>query len=222
MQNSGDLVKSVQDIISERLPGSGYVSDYRHEEVEYWSAALPWIDRMPQGISVLDVGCAYGTLALYARKRLNAKVLALDVLHQEAIARLLAEHGVEYGKCFPENEPLPDGRFDLIIFTEVIEHLDFHPVPTLKKFHAALNPGGHLILSTPDADSAWGRVYSFYPSLDQFPQPERGEKKFVGHTWQYNRSELESVLADAGFVVEQLTHSHREPYRHFNCLARKP
>ena len=40
---------------------------------------------MPQQISVLDVGCAYGTLALYTRKRLDAKVLAIHAIEQKVI-----------------------------------------------------------------------------------------------------------------------------------------
>jgi predicted SAM-dependent methyltransferase len=45
--------------------------------------------------------------------------------------------------------------------TEVLEHLNFHPVPTLKKVYNLLSENGALYLSTPDAYE-WGKVNKYY------------------------------------------------------------
>jgi cyclopropane fatty-acyl-phospholipid synthase-like methyltransferase len=219
--SSTQLIANVQDAISACLPGSGYVKDYRAEEVGYWSSVPAWIDQMPQGISVLDIGCAYGTLALYARKRLNADVLAVDAIEQSVIRQLLAEHGIRYAKCNIELDSLPAGQFDLVIFTEAVEHLNFHPVPTLTKIRESLRPGGLMALSTPDASSAWGRALTHYKSLAEIPEPEAGKPWIDGHVWQYTFDELFDVLRRAGFRIQESRYSSRPIYRHFNVLARR-
>ena len=219
---SGHLIESVQDTIGACLPNSGYVERYQSEETGYWSCALDWIDQMPQQISVLDVGCAYGTLALYTRKRLDAKVLAIDAIEQKVIRDLLNSSGISYAGCNIELEAIPSTRrFDLVICTETIEHFNFAPVPTLAKLYAALKPGGALIISTPDANSAWGRMTKYYTSLDHIPQPTPGRQWIDAHIWHYTKTEMTYVLEQAGFCIEVSCHSSRQDFRHLNILARR-
>ncbi len=51
---------------------------------------------------------------------------------------------------FVEQFPELSGRYDLIIFTEVLEHLVINPVELLQRLLALLRPGGHLYLTTPN------------------------------------------------------------------------
>lgn len=46
---------------------------------------------------------------------------------------------------------MPDNSIDLILFCEVIEHLAFNPIPFWKQAYRVLRPGGHIIITTPNA-----------------------------------------------------------------------
>ncbi|HWX18421.1 MAG TPA: class I SAM-dependent methyltransferase [Candidatus Binatia bacterium] len=50
--------------------------------------------------------------------------------------------------CSALELPFPDGSFDTVVSTEVLEHLP-DPLRALREMQRTLRPGGHLILSTP-------------------------------------------------------------------------
>ena len=45
---------------------------------------------------------------------------------------------------------LQSNSFDLILFTEIIEHLTFNPVDMWKGIYRILKPGGKIIVTTPN------------------------------------------------------------------------
>jgi SAM-dependent methyltransferase len=58
---------------------------------------------------------------------------------------------VDLERMLPDTHPiLAQGGFDLIVFTEVLEHLDTHPVPLLLSLGRLLAPDGYLYLTTPN------------------------------------------------------------------------
>lgn len=216
----GLLDRVTADLVA-YYPDSGYAKVYQKEERTYWTHLPGWIDALPTGGRVLDIGAAYGTLAIYARRRLGGDVVCTDVLPGYAPHGLLKSEGMPLVICNAELDDLPAGPFDAVILSEVLEHFNFHPAPTLRKIHAALRPGGTFLLSTPDA-AEWGQVTSFYPSFDAIPQPTRGREWMQGHIWQYSRDELVAVLEGAGFRIEALEYSPGVLHRHFNVRCHRP
>ena len=110
----------------------------------------------------------------------------------------------------------------MAIFTEVIEHLNFHPLPTLQKIRNSLRPGGSLMVSTPDAESDWGQKLTYYSRLNDMPQPSRDVAWVDDHIWQFSMTELLAVLGEAGFDIRQAGHSKRKGFRHLNVWAINP
>jgi SAM-dependent methyltransferase len=55
-------------------------------------------------------------------------------------------------QCDIEIEPLPfaDDHFDLILLSEVLEHLRIDLISTIKEIHRVLKPGGYLLCSSPN------------------------------------------------------------------------
>ncbi|PYR83880.1 MAG: hypothetical protein DMG18_11315 [Acidobacteria bacterium] len=144
-----------------------------------------------------------------------------DRVHQ-AYGALQVQPGIFGGRRGAD--PIPGGPYDVMILTEVIEHFNFYPLPTVQKMHHALAPGGVLFLSTPDA-SRWGRLYDFHKWLKDFPLPPllgsgdpRPEIKDE-HMWMYNKGELTGALQDAGFRIVKLAYSPGVRGRHFNIWA---
>lgn len=208
-------------------PDSYYTIRYMKEELMYCGQCLYWlaarlktfkdaeVTSRPQ---VLDIGPGYGTLAALASVY-GAEVTTLDKCGFMS-AEVAAKFGVIQYVGDAERCPLPKATtgvgFDCIVLTEVLEHFNFHPLPTLKKLRYALKSGGILLLSTPDAAS-WGRV-TIYPSLDAIPIYNQQDPATWRdeHIWQYTQKELLDTLESAGFKLEQFAHSHSPGGNHFN------
>jgi SAM-dependent methyltransferase len=100
--------------------------------------------------------------------------------------------------------PYPDGAFDVVIFSEMIEHLAVNPVWTLAEIHRVLKPGGHVIVTTPNA-----------LSIERVSSVLTGRRPFVdhyspvfGYGARHNREfaafELYTVLDETGFDIETM------------------
>jgi SAM-dependent methyltransferase len=80
----------------------------------------------------------------------------------------------------------PDGRFDVAVALDVIEHIA-DDVAALQCMRAAVRPGGRIIVSVP----AISRLY--------------GPKDVaIGHYRRYDRKELVKVVEAAGLCVERI------------------
>ncbi|WP_162792688.1 class I SAM-dependent methyltransferase [Ochrobactrum sp. 3-3] len=215
-----DHIQHAQRLLSEALPNSGYANRYKQEEIDYWSEIANWLPLMRKGSSILDIGCAYGTLSIISKNACNADVYACDAIEQTTIRNILAPLGIKYGFCNIELDDIPwDMQFDVVLFTEVIEHLNFHPLETLRKIRSSLKRGGSLMISTPDAESDWGRKTTYYRSLNEMPMPNRNAGWIDDHIWQFSMNELTAVLREAGFTIKKATHSRRIGFKHLNVWA---
>lgn len=99
------------------------------------------------GARVLDVGCGAGHLMRLLRDRKRANVTGLD-FSSWACERLRAEGFDAVVGSLPRI-PFPDGSFDVVIATEVLEHLD-RPERTLEEMARVAKPGGLLMVSVPN------------------------------------------------------------------------
>ena len=54
--------------------------------------------------------------------------------------------------------PIADSSFDVVLLTEVFEHLREYPARTLAEGHRILRPGGLLVLSTPNSTYILNRL----------------------------------------------------------------
>ncbi|MGZ4861541.1 MAG: class I SAM-dependent methyltransferase, partial [Halobacteriota archaeon] len=129
---------------------------------------------------------------------------------------LIRQYSLHFVQNNIELDPLPwNEPFDVIVLSEVIEHFNFHPLPTLKKIRSLLVNRGRLYLSTPDA-TQWGRT-NYYKTLAEIPQPSSdGHELVEDHIYQFNRRELLAVLKEAGFTVERCAYAPGVFGRHFN------
>ena len=122
------------------------------------SLVLETIDRHAPAGRVLDVGCGTGFLLERLAER-GFSGVGVD-LSPESVAhanRRLAEVGAAdrlsavVGSAY---EP-PEGAFDLICLTDVLEHLE-DPRACLRALAARLAPGGLVVVSTPNRRSLPG------------------------------------------------------------------
>jgi SAM-dependent methyltransferase len=231
------LLRDVQDEIAAAAPVPWYASErsgtnddgtayhfpsYRSSEFRQWLHLARWIDEDVRKAPVrrcLDVGSGYGTLSLFMQRLSGCESYLLDFIDVYMSPELVARHGFTFRVCNVEQEPLPfPGPFDAILFSEVLEHFNFHPVPTLRKIAAVLAPAGRLYLSTPDA-LFQGRITRYYASLDKMPPPGRNNP-IDAHIYLYDEGELRGVLDAAGLAVERFDHAPGwGGYRHLNAVC---
>ncbi len=54
---------------------------------------------------------------------------------------------------------LPDDSADVVLFTEILEHITFNPIAFWKQIYRILAPGGRIIVTTPNYYSWRGRAW---------------------------------------------------------------
>jgi 2-polyprenyl-6-hydroxyphenyl methylase/3-demethylubiquinone-9 3-methyltransferase len=151
---------------------------------------------------ILDVGCAQGTFALQMAER-GHRVVLLDARpgHIE-YARSRHEAGqVEFRSGYLEDQGDLSGRFDLIVFSEVIEHIR-SPGVVLARLREALKPGGHLLITTPNSEYLASRLPSYGRARQEvIDQAEDNSADGESHRFLYSLEELVTVVRSAGFRV---------------------
>ncbi len=123
--------------------------------------------------------------------------------------------GVEVRQANLEREPVPfaDQSFDWVVFSEVIEHLVYSPLPVLREFHRVLAPGGRLLITTPNELYAKSRLRALLRILlwqslatrAEFRQQMllEGEARYTTHSRTYTMGELCWLIEQAGFRIVQ-------------------
>lgn len=149
----------------------------------------PYVFKAIHG-KVLDVGCGVGTLILYLSNWAKMAV-GIDVSDRAIKIANEAKNGIGIKNTKFVHGLLkgPIGQFDLIMCTEVIEHVEDD-----QKFasilYSNLAQGGILVLTTP-SNQSWLYKKGFYKEFDEE----------VGHIRRYNQESLEKVLESAGFKI---------------------
>lgn len=216
---------TISDIQKARVAMDGprgyYTTNYSKVEADYWEKIPSWMkeDRSKRTVRrALDIGCGYGTLLAYAAALYDAAGYCMDITEYFP-AQFRKPSRLLFGKGNVELDPIPwKTRFDVIIMTEVLEHFNFQPVPTLKKIRDALAPDGVFFLSTPNQEK-WGKTTKYYKRLQDLPAADRSKAVVDDHIWQYDEQELRDVLSEAGFEILKFDFSTTDNRRHFNVMA---
>ncbi len=106
---------------------------------------------LPEG-RVLEVGCGSGGLVAAAKKR-GVAIEAVDLASRwlAVASRRLRDHGLEARLAAADAAKLPfaDASFKAVVADSLLEHLD-QPLWALREWHRVLEPGGELILWSPN------------------------------------------------------------------------
>jgi SAM-dependent methyltransferase len=112
--------------------------------------------------------------------------------------------------------PLEDDSFDVVIMTEVFEHLRDYPVRSLEEARRVLRPGGRLYFTTPNAAYILNRLQLLRGRSVATPlQDWIGGLPHARHAREYTFDEVRHLMSAAGFTVRTTTsrHFHRSSGR---------
>ncbi len=122
---------------------------------------------LPTGIRVLDAGCGYGVYSFMLAERKH-HISSIDISEEriQAIQQRILEYQPYASLIFPKqgtltNLPYEDHQFDLIICSEVIEHME-EDAKAVSELVRVLAPGGYLVLTTPTDSERNHRVYPMF------------------------------------------------------------
>jgi 2-polyprenyl-6-hydroxyphenyl methylase/3-demethylubiquinone-9 3-methyltransferase len=181
----------------------GWASHYLHPVIR------PLVCDLPAGSVVADLGCGNGSfLARYRDRRWVLYGLETSVSGLNAARSAYPEIIFEQADLVQDlsSHPLA-GRCDLVLSTEVIEHV-FLPRQFVRNCQMFLRHGGRLILSTPYhgyaknlALALTGKMDDHFTALWDF-----------GHIKFWSRQTLTQLLEEAGLEVVSFHGTGRIPY----------
>jgi len=163
------------------------------EDAHWWFASRRAIvdriiDRLglPANATILEPGCGTGgNFPMLARR---GQLFAVDA-DESALGFAQSRGLAQVARGFlPEAIPFGDQRFDLIVMTDVLEHLD-DQAGTLRALHARLRPGGWLLMTVPAM--AW--LWSDHDVAHH-------------HRRRYRARQLRALVSDSGFDVTYLSY----------------
>lgn len=161
------------------------------------------------GVRLLDVGCGNGTIAAYFLG-LGCTVVGID-LSEEGIAIARAAYPAARFELLAADdrvmENLREPPFDIVISTEVVEHL-YDPRAYARGCYAALKAGGRFICSTPYHGYLKNLIVALRGGWDVHADPLWDG----GHIKLWSRKTLAALLTEAGFQHLQFRGAGRCPY----------
>jgi len=170
----------------------------------YWDAQFVARDPIRR---CLNIGGAPYLFELALKKTIpKADITSVDI-NPERFPRAGSLIGIRRIAANIETDSLPAGEtFDLVVFTEIFEHLRIDLLGTMVRVRNLLTDDGRLYLTTPNGQgfSAWrkrllrGRTG---PSVvDEWSKLTR--LGHMGHVREYSLTEIREVLTYCGFAIE--------------------
>lgn len=141
---------------------------------------------LPSPATILEVGAGTGS---------NLKMLQalghVDAIEPDEGARALASQRGGFavgGGLLPDGVALADGRYDLIVLLDVLEHIE-DDVGTLKVLRHKLAPGGRIVLTVPASPWLWS-----------------AHDVAHHHKRRYTATTLRAAFAAGGLHVRHMSH----------------
>jgi ArsR family transcriptional regulator len=200
-----DKMRAFFDSVAGRL-GKDYVPG------KSWKGLAEALLRLMPPLVIADLGAGEGVFAMLLAERAT-RVIAVDSSAKmiEVAREQALRHGVanlEYRLGDMEELPIDDASVDLVFFSQSLHHA-LHPERAIHEAWRILVPGGRIVL------------------LDLLKHRFEEARELYADQWLgFSESELEAMLASAGFTQLKTSVVHKEPETpHFQtllALANKP
>lgn len=148
--------------------------------------------RLHRTVSLLDIGCGDGYWLSRLNGLPNVKLYGMDYNHirVDRARKALPDVEIYHSDIFTYS---PHRTFDLVLLSQVIEHVDDDRA-LLQKVRGFLNSDGVLILGTPNEGSP----------AHELQRKKLGASFQTDHVHFYTEPEIRSKIKQAGFVIEDI------------------
>lgn len=208
---TSELHQRIEDaLLAPQYESEAYVNNYLNVHMSRFVETVSLLKPLIRpGVRVVDVG-SYGSLVPAFRDILGIRDITLtepfDQKKPASEDNFLrnARNGGQYSFHVDRFDvegpfPYPDASFDIVVFTEVLEHLSRDPSQTMSEINRITTSGGFLVLSTPNCASARsvlrilrGGNPNIYPIYQRQPSTDR-------HNHEYAPWEVRELVRLSGF-----------------------
>lgn len=101
-------------------------------------------------------------------------------------------------------------KFDLVLFSETLEHLRINPYFVLQNISKIIKKGGRLILTVPNNLKLSNRLRALFgksvmENIKNYIVKNNDNNNLYGYHWrEYTLSEIEFLLVNVGFKIEKI------------------
>lgn len=149
-------------------------------------------------LKILDVGCFPFDLGA-ALEKLGHEVWGISSPHEPMKQKNVSILNIE-------KDPFPykNNIFDLVICSEVLEHLSRSPLPALKEMYRVAKPSGHVLITTPNIN---GSIHTILRFLGRETLAAEGNANtYHHHNHEYTLRELSGIIRQAGWKITTAVH----------------
>ena len=169
------------------------------EPSDYYSRQRRWpsLFKIDDNCRILDIGCGKGRLGAFLKQKFSAKVTGIEIFkeYSEEAAKCLDE--VLCGNIEELDLSTFENQFDLVIFSDSLEHL-LDPESALLKAKSTLLKNGAVLLSIPNVRNF--RVTMPLVFFGRFEYQDEGLLDRT-HLRFFTRSSIANLLSQCGFEV---------------------
>lgn len=176
------------------------------------------LKHVKDGDKILSLGGYYVTIEKLLAEAYNIEVTVVD--YPDSISFLSPYYdflgfkyvGLDLSKGL---DSLPSNYFDMIIYTEVIEHIPVPPYNQLQPFDALLNPGGKIVVTTPNLSSIV-HIAKLFMRIPLYDPPEMffspiAQENLQIHRREYMPSEIQEAFERMGYTHKLKYFIYNEP-----------
>ena len=197
MSTTGRYMEKLDAIAPKHIhPHAAQVVDRRVQTLDM-RKMLPWV----KGPQVLEMGYGDGMWTSEIVDRFgHTHIVDGSSVLLDHVRELHGEKQVTvFHNLFEEFTPPPGLRFDTIVATHVLEHVD-EPVAILRRAHGWLNSGGRILIIVPNATSLH-RQLAVIMGIQETVHDFSPRDHEVGHQRVYDLGMLRKDVAEAGYRV---------------------
>jgi 2-polyprenyl-3-methyl-5-hydroxy-6-metoxy-1,4-benzoquinol methylase len=209
MNTTQQLLSVETSITSQSERAYFWIHEARYAEIlQHITAITNQIKKQSRAetrIRVLDVGCFPYHLG-QAMEEMGLDVYGISSQHEPLQGSKIKTCNIEKDKF-----PFKDNFFDIVIFTEVLEHLPQAPLHTIREIYRVLSPGGSILITTPNIARSINRAKLLlgksvtYPLSQVLEQDGKGSNIYHRHNREYTVAEVAELTRLAGFTIETAT-----------------
>jgi len=171
-------LQEAQDLVEANAPFPYYADEYRGFEADYLPALCDLLAEF-QPSRVLEIGPGWGTMMVWlAAQGWEVTVAEWVQMGTFLTQEFLAMIGAQWEQLDTCEKALAGRQFDLILMTQVLPHLKWHPLAAVQHCAEMLAPGGTCVVSAlnvqdyPNIETPYGTNWQAVPHYKQAAAPE--------------------------------------------------
>ena len=156
------------------------------------------LSKSQKEIKILEIGSLFCHLPI-ALNILGYEACGIDLEIKHEIAERCKKYNITNKECnlLKDKIPFDNNYFDVVIFSETLEHLNFHPLRIFQEINRILKINGKVIITTPNLLRLNNRIKLLIGQSINYDLRE--EYSIATHFREYSSEEIKYLLQKGFF-----------------------